>query len=97
MGEDGLDKGKLALVVNIDDEAVAIALDIEDSKVAHSFGRGEDSLYGGKAAPLGFAGNSIPVEERLGSIGVLGAELNQNGAADNVQRTMFLIEFMLSF
>ena len=90
MSQDVFDVDELFWVLDVGDESISIAFDVEDGEVIHSFGFGVDLLDLNKILPVGLTGGVIPVIERFTGVRMVFAKLSQSSSTDNVHSIVMI-------
>ena len=92
MSQGVLDVDELFWVLDVGDESISIAFDIEDGEVIHSFSFGVDLLDLNEILPVGLIGGVIPVIERFTGVRMVFAELSQPSSTDNVHGMVMITD-----
>ena len=70
--------------MDVGDESISIAFDVEDGEVIYSFSFGIDLLDLNEILPVGLIGGVVPVIERFTGVRMVFAKLSQSSSTNNV-------------
>ena len=85
MSQNMAQENSSCLVIDLGDQPVRVAPDVENSELSHSLRRGENLPHLHQVRPLGFLRHPIPHIQRITEVPVLLCRFKQFPASDDVQ------------